>query len=341
MANNVVYMQNNATEILKDFDAAIVPELMALEGGTFRQYCNHRKIKGATREITIGTGGNYTSKVPYLVGETAANTGGFGGSTRTISLAPEPLYSWETLTWENIMELNSRITNETFFVKDLANALNIGEDIKIIEALERADSLMPSENKVGDNTKPLYDPKNIELFKKLLIVANSKFKGKRLKANYGAWCLIHTLDWASILLRNGNGSIFASSDFVHMTGVTGLTVMTVCGVAMEVVDDLDKEYGDGKRTYFTKPGTIRFCLRENIVSCSWEDSVVSSSKYDMADGDRFIFTCKKSFGARVKDPKGTWLFSCKAEKLNETTDVRLGATAENPVNTKAGAGVGA
>lgn len=331
MANNVVYMQNNSTQILKDFDAAIQPELLALTGGTFRQYCNHRNIKGATRVLTIGSGGNYTSKTPYLVGKTGANTKGYGGSTRTIEVAPEPLYSWETLTWEQIMELDGRITNETFFVKDLANALNIGEDIKIVEALERADALMPATNKVGDSSKPIYEKKNMELFKKLMVVANSKFKGKRLVAPYGAWCLIHNLDWASIMLRNGNGAIFASSDFVHMTGVTGLTVTTVCGVAMEIVDDLDKGYGDTNRTYYVQPGTIRFCLRENIISCSWEDSVTSSSQYNMADGDRFIFTCKKSFGARVKDPNGVWKFSCKSEALNVTTDVDAGSSKENPI----------
>lgn len=322
----------------KDFDREIRPRLDASKGNRLRKYCDWREIKGETRVLTRHSGGNYSNKAPYLLGSNDLQASKDANMTRELmnmEIAPRFIYGWEVLTAEQKMALEGRITGQEWFMDAIVRAMEIGEDIEIAKAIEAMDDFLPLENKMGDKTLPLYHAKNIELFKKLLVYSAGRFNGVSTEADVGAFMLIHSLDWASIVLRNGEGHIFASSEFSHMTDVRGVKTPTVCGVAIEQFDQLDKAYGaeGAQRDYIIKPGTIRICVNKNIAGASWVGSTKVQSSDNLMNGDTFTMAVRKSIGAKGIDPKGFWIFECKPEKLNEITEVALG-TEKNPTYSK-------
>lgn len=330
--------KNLSLGIEKDFDREIRPRLDASKGNRLRKYTDWREIKGESRVLTRHTGGNYSTKAPYLYGSqdlTASKDANMTRQLMNMEIVPKFIYGWEILTSEQKQALQGRITGTEWFMDAIVKAMEIGEDIEIVKAIEEMDDFLPAMNKMGDASLPLYHPKNIELFKKLLVYASGKFNGVSTEANVGAFMLIHSLDWASIVLRNGEGHIFASSDFSHMTDVRGIKTPTVCGVAIEQFDELDKPYGaeGSQRDYIVKQGKIRIAVNKNIAGASWTNSIKVDSKDDLLNGDVFMMAVRKSIGAKAIDPKGFWIFSCKTEALNEITEVAL-RTANNPMEVK-------
>lgn len=335
--------RNLSLGLEKDFDREIKPRIDASKGNRLRKYCDWRDIKGEVRVLSRHSGGNYSGKAPYLFGSNDLKASKDANMTRQImnmEIAPRYIYGWEVLTSEQKQALEGRITGQEWFIDSIVRAMEIGEDIEITKAIENMDAFLPKSNIMGDAKLPLYHPKQIELFKKLLVYASGRFNGVSTEADIGAFMLIHSLDWASIVLRNTNGHVFASSDFSHMTDVRGIKTPTVCGVAVEQFDDLDKEYGEegNQRDYIIKQGTIRIGVNKNIAGVSWTNSLKVESQDSLLNGDTFVMAVRKSIGAKGIDPKGFWKFSCKPEALNEISEVDLGTEA-NPMNTKtSGAG---
>ena len=336
MANKGQWVESG-TQLEKDFDRTIKPMLQASVGGRFRQHCDFEVIQGESKVMTFGTPGNYERNAPNMY--VSPKPKGTAGGTRTFEISPHPLYGHETLNYEQRQSLmaNGGINEKTWFMTTLVEALEIGEDIEIVKAMEDAEPLLPAINKVGDVSLPLYHPKNLRMFKAALVYARGRFKGKKVKGDYGAWCIIHHLDWSKIELLAGGEAIFADKDYQHMTGINGMTFTTVCGVAIEEVEDLDRNYGEGSgRNYYVKPGTMWICTLDNIKVVSWEGSVRSSSKEDLLNEDTFAMVVSKSVGARVINPLGLWKFSAKSETTLAYDEVFLGES-KNPVNTKASA----
>ena len=335
MANKGQWIERG-TELEKQFNRTIKPMLDASQGGLFRQYCDFETIEGESLVETMGTPGNYESSAPNVYSEKPAGT---AGGTRTREITPKFLYGHEILTAYEKVSLKAKggISETTWFMPSLVSALEIGEDIEIIKALEEVEALLPTANKVGDVSKPLYHPQNLRQFKALLVYARSRFKGKKVKGDFGAWAVIHALDWSKVELLAGDESIFADKDYAHMTGIDGQNIKTVCGVAIEEVDTLDRKYGEqgGGRDYYVKPGTIWVCVVDNIKAVAWQDGVQHQAEDNLLNEDTFAMVVKKSFGAKVKDPKGVWKFSCKPETGLTYEEVFKGET-NNPVVTKAG-----
>lgn len=334
--------KNLSLGLVKDFDREIRPRIDASKGNRLRKYTDWRDIKGEVRVISRHTGGNYSNNAPYLYGSNDLQASKDANMTRhlmNMEIAPRFIYGWEILTAEQKMALEGRITGQEWFMDAIVKAMEIGEDIEIVKAIEQMDDMLPAQNKLGDDQLPLYHPKQMELFKKLLVYSAGRFNGVSTEADVGAFMLIHSLDWASIVLRNGNGSIFASSDFSHMTDVRGIKTPTVCGVAIEQFDDLDKKYGQGDsaRDYIVKQGTIRIGVNKNIAGVGWVNSTKVEAKDDLMNGDTFTMAVRKSIGAKAIDPKGFWIFKCKPEALNEISEVELGTEA-NPIHNKTVAG---
>lgn len=330
----------NGTRLEKEFDRAILPALDASVGGTLRKYCDTKVIDGESLVETYGTGGNYTSTRPNLYGATGVDQYGLAGGTRSWEVTPKYVYSYEILTAEEMRGLT--ITTDSWFITNMIQALEIGEDIEIVKALEEVDAFLPAANKIVDETKPIYHPEQIMKLKATLVYANSRFKGVRQKANSGAFMLINALDWAKVVLENRNGGIFASSEYAQVTGLDGITYTTVCGVVLETCDKYDKKYGDGEnggaagRDYLVNPGTARICVMNNIKFVSWENDTLREVKESLLNGHTLAMEVAKSMGAKVKDTKGVWLFKFKAENtISEMKDLTLGSE-ENPITTKAG-----
>lgn len=325
----------SGTRLEKEWDKTIVPMLDASEGGTLRPYCDYKKIEGESYVENYATPGNYTRNAPNLLGATGVDQYGTAGGTRTFEITPRYLYGYEVLNAYEKQGL--KITSDSWFMQSLIKALEIGEDIEIVKALEEIDDFLPAANKVVDATKPIYHPEQIMKLKTILVYANSKFKGKRMKANSGAFMLIHAMDWAKVLMENRNGGIFPSSEYAQVTGLDGITYTTVCGVILETCDDYDREYGDDddKRNYLVKQGTARICVLNNIKLVTYEGETQRESKESLLNGHTFVMEVTKSIGTKVKDKKGVWLFQFKPEStISEMKDQSLGSEA-NPMNTKA------
>lgn len=335
MANKTQWVESG-TQLEKDFDRSIRPMLDASVGGRFRQHCDFEVISGESKVWTYGTPGNYETGAPNMYKDEVVGT---AGGTRTMEITPHPLYGYEILTYEERQSLDEgRIDENTWFMKSLVESLEIGEDIEIIKAMESVENKLPLLNKMGDVTKPLYHPKNLRAFKAALVYARGRFKGKKSKGDYGAWAVMHHLDWAKIELLAGGEAIFADKDYQHMTGIDGQSITTVCGVAIETVETLDRAYGDEKkkRNYLVEPGTVWICTLDNIKLVSWENSARSAVKEDLLNGDRLSMVVSKSIGAKVKNINGLWKFTAKKETTLDYEEVFLGET-ENPIKTKASA----
>lgn len=333
MATNKGQFVESGTQLEKDFDKIIKPMLEASQGGIFRQYCDFETIEGESKVETNGTPGNYEDTAPNVY---ATKPKGTAGGTRTWEVAPHFIYGHEILgPYEKVsLKQKGGISENSWFMTSLISALEIGEDIEIIKALEDSEKLLPTANKLGDVSKPLYHPQNLKQFKALLVYARSRFKGKKVKGDFGAWAIIHALDWSKIELLEGDQAIFADKDYAHMTGIDNQNITTVCGVAIEEVDDLDRNYGsDGGRNYYVKSGTIWVCVLDNIKLVAWEDSVRSKSEDNLLNEDTFAMVVSKSMGAKVKNPKGVWKFSAKPETTFTYEEVGLGEE-KNPIHTK-------
>lgn len=325
----------SGTRLEKEWDRAINPSLDASNGGTLRKYCEVKIIEGESLVETYGTGGNYTSSRPNLYGAAGVDQYGLAGGTRTWEVTPKYVYSYEILTAEEMRGLV--ITSDSWFINNMIQALEIGEDITIVEALEEVDAFLPEANKIEDTTKPIYHPEQIMKLKAILVYANSRFKGVRQKANAGAFMLMNALDWSKVVLENRNGGIFASGEYAQVTGLDGITYTTVCNVILELCDKYDKKYGDGEgRDYLVDPGTARICVMNNIKFVSWEGETLREVKESLLNGHTLAMEVAKSMGAKVKDVKGVWLFKFKPEAtIAEMKDMSLG-TESNPMNTKGG-----
>lgn len=334
MANKGQWVESG-TQLEKDFDRVIKPMLGASEGGIFRYYTDYETIDGESKVETEGTPGNYESDAPNLYASPKPK--GTAGGARTWEVTPHFIYGHEVLNayQKASLKMKGGITESSWFMTSLISALEIGEDIEIIKAMETAEPLLPAANKLGDVTKPLYHSQNLKQFKALLVYASRRFRGKKVKGDFGAWCVINALDWSKIELLSEGEAIFASKDYNHMTGINNQNITSVCGVAIEEVVDLDREYGPegGTRNYYVKPGTIWVCVLDNIKLVSWEDQIRSASKDDLLNEDTFAMVVSKSLGARVKNPMGLWKFSCKPETGFTYEEVALGEK-DNPINTK-------
>lgn len=333
----------SGTDLEKQFDRVIQPMLDAINGKQFRFYCDATIIKdGESYKEQYGTPGNFTRNAPNLYGSEGVDQAtGTAGGTRSFEVTARYVYGFEVLGAYDRKGLKT-ITENDWFIQNLINALEVGEDLVIIESLEEVDAILPEDNKIGDPKLPLYHPLNLEKFKATLIYANARYNNKRTKASFGAFCIIHALDWAKVALRNTNAAIFANSDYSQVTGINGLSYNTVCGVAFEQVDKLDREYGDedNKRDYIVQPGTIRICVMDNIKFVAFEDDTLREVNDSLMNSHTFSMEVAKSMGAKVKDPKGVWKFSCLPEaKLNDIKPVALGEK-DNPIHqvTESGAG---
>lgn len=324
----------SGTQLEKEWDKVIQVLLEAYEGGTFRYYCDSRIITdGESYTEQWGTPGNYTKITPNLLGKDGATLAGTAGGTKTFEVTPRYIYGWETLSAYDRRGLVIR--EDSWFMTNLIDALMVAEDICIVEALEEVDTLLPAENILGDPNKPLYHPDNLHQFKALLYLANRRFRNKRTKGNFGAWCLIHGLDWCKVALMTpqGNGAIFASNEYSQITGINGITYSTVCGVALEEVYELDSAYGDGDRDYLVEPGTIRVCTVNNIKFVSYENDTVREAKDSLLNGHTFIMEVAKSVGAKVKNVKGVWLMKTKQELTLKDISPVLPGQSGNPIYT--------
>lgn len=319
MAGNIT--KRYGSELEKSFDTYIRPELKASKGGRLRKYTDWEVIEGESRVTKTGGQGNYTSTAPNLYGSTDLNkfNGAMSGKIRATELTPEFRYGYEVLTSEQKMALGGKFKGNEEIFRKLREALEIAEDIEIVTAIESADSRLPVENVVGDNTLPIHDAKNIELFKSLLIIADSMYSGTESEMGVGAFMLIDTVDWGKILPYNKNGAIFSSNDYQHLTGVDGRRVSTVFGVAIEKCNPFEHPMGDNNRTTLVEKGTARICTYKNIIGASWEDSIRSESLDSLMNGDTFSASVAKSMGAKVLDPAGCWKFQFKHEAINEYT----------------------
>lgn len=330
------FLKRYGSELEKTFDTYIRPELAATKGGRLRKYTDWEVIEGESRVTKTGGQGNYTNTAPNLYGsvDQASFAGKMSGSTRATELTPEYRYAYEVLRGEQKQSLGGKFKGTEEIFKKMREGLEIAEDIEIVTAIEAADTRLPADNLVGDSTKTIHHPINIELFKNLLVVADSLYSGISNTMNVGAFMLIDTVDWSKILTYNKGGAIFASSDYEHMTGVDGRRVMKVFGVAIEKCNPFEHPMGDSNRTGLVTPGTARVCTFNNIIGASWENSIVSESLDSLLNGNTFSAAVGKSMGAKVLNPAGCWKFSFKHEKLNEFVPDELG-TENNPTFTKA------
>lgn len=337
MANKGQFVESG-TQLEKDWDRIITPMLEASQGGMFRIYTDYETIEGESKVETNGTPGNYTSTAPNLYGADGVSQKGTAGGTRTYEVTPRYIYGFEVLNayQKAGLKKNGGITEKSWFMESLITALEIGEDLEIVAAMEAAEPLLPAMNKLGDSEKPLYHPQNLRQFKALLTFARSRFRGKKVKGDFGAWCLINLLDWSKIELLEGNEAIFADKDYQHMTGINGQNITAVCGVAIEAVTDLDRGYGDKPRTHYVQSGTIWVCVLDNIKLVSYEGETRRESTDSLTNGDTFTMIVAKSVGAKVKNPMGLWKFSSKPETGFAYEPVMPGES-QNPVNTKASA----
>lgn len=329
-------LKRYGSELEKSFDTYIRPELGSSKGGRLRKYADWEVIKGESRVIKTGGQGNYTGKVPYLLGETALDgfNGKMTGKTRAQELVPHYRYGYEVMTAEQKHALGGKFQGNEEIFRKLREALELAEDIEIVMAMESVDTLVPATNKIGDNTLPIYAPKNIEMFKTLMVLAASRYTGQDSKKQVSAFMLIDTVDWSKLLVHNEDGGVFMSSDYKHMTGVDGRMVTSVFGVAIEQCNPFEHAMGDANRTELVASGTARLCTYQNIVGASWEATLRTEALDLLANGDTFVASVAKSMSAKVLDPRGCWIFNCKAEALNVYTPSGVG-TDSNPMITKA------
>lgn len=333
MAGN--FLGRNGSELKKTFDANIRAELNATKGGRLRKYTDWEVIEGESRVTKTGGQGNYTNTAPNLYGLTNLNSfaGKMSGKTRATELTPQYRYAYEVLAAEQKMSLGFKFKGNEEIFRKLREAIELAEDIEIVTAMEAVDTRLPATNVIGDSTKTIHSPNNIELFKTLLVIADSMYSGASNTMDVGAFMLIDTIDWAKILVCNKSGAIFASSDYQHLTGVDNRRVTKVFGVAIEKCNAFEHPMGDANRTALVESGTVRVCTYNNIIGASWENTLRIESVDSMANNDTFIATVGKSVGAKVLNPIGCWKFSFKAEAANVYVNDELG-TETNPIRNQ-------
>lgn len=335
MGQTVNYDSRYGAMLKKDLDSNLKPLLDETKGGRFRKYTDWRSISGESRVIPFEDEGDYTSEAPFLTGRTELNAFDkeMTGNDLVKEIVPKVKYGYDILTYEQTRAFGGRLKGDEPTFKKLQKALTIAEDVTIMEALEEAEALMPDINKFGDPTKVGYDPQNIELLKRNLILASTRFDGMASVMAVGAFMVIDNIDWSAIFAYGTQNNIFASSDYQTFTGIDGRSVTRVFGVAVERTNYFRKAKNGGKRTYYVPKGTARICTIENIHGADWSDLRTEVTS-QMSDGDTTKIVVGKSMGAKVGQPECTWKFTFKSEEPNVVTDVARGSD-KNPIITKA------
>jgi hypothetical protein len=307
-----------STQIIKEINREIIPLINASNGGILRKYCDWKVIKGESRVITKGSAANYSRTAPNLYGPGADAIDGLGGQTSTYEVSPRYIYGWEVLTQEQLNIMGS-ITGDEWFMQGLVKALEIGEDIEIVEAIERADTLLPTENVYSNVAAAIFDSSNIEMFKKYCAYASGRWNNTKTVSKARAVVLMHAVDWSSVIERNDAGNIFSNSDYSQVTGVNGIIMNMICGCALELFYDLDRPYGDAGRTALIPKGTVRIITSGNILGASWESSVRTEALSSMLNGDTTKIVVSKSVGAKLVEPAAAFKLSFKVVNLNQVS----------------------
>lgn len=311
-----------AVSIKKEIDRTLIPILNTHLGSRLIKYVNMQTIEADARSVVRVTPANFVINAPDLL---RTDPAGMGGTQKSFEISPTSVYSFEIITYEQMRQIGT-INTETWFIKSLSESIDISKDIMIIRAIEEHDSDVKLSDRYWDGTGKgtngyIFEEENIEKFKQFLVYAATRYVHPSQARNAKAVCCIHRLDWSSILLRNDFGNIFSSNEYIQVTDVNGIMHDRLCGCALEVFDDLPRDYGDPAfpalmRNYIIKSGQVRIFANGNIEGAQWEGSTRTEVTESIANLDSTRIIVAKSMGFKVIEPIGLYLMDFTQRPLN-------------------------
>lgn len=288
----------------QQFETVMLQKLKEEKGNALIKYGQKAVVKGANTYNFFRLGESKVDTADFNMYKD--NYAGSGGTAEKITCTIDYIYASDRI---KISDINSTAINlESSYIKSLSDALHREVDKKIISAFE---ALKPTGDNpetgkctpMGDKTKPLNDPANIDLLIQASVYASTLVNDMTASEGTNGVALVLTAKEFSLLYM---AEKITSANYIGVAQSGKLSTLFGCEVVKV------SEYAKPTVTRgATGIGIIYLVPTQTFGVASWENDIEAKSWEDNST-DSISCRIKRSLGIAVIEPESIIEFRHKA-----------------------------